>query len=43
MDEISFWKRVLDANEIREMMDVSLDVEPIGKLAVTWGEMKAVQ
>ena len=29
--------------EIGEMMDVSLDVEPIGKLAVTWGEMKAAQ
>ena len=43
IDEISFWKRVLDANEIREMMDVSLDVEPIGKLAVTWGAMKVVQ
>ncbi len=43
IDEISFWERVLDEKEIGEMMDVSLDVEPIGKLAVTWGEMKAAQ
>ena len=37
IDEISFWERVLDEKEIGEMMDVSLDVEPIGKLAVTVG------
>ena len=43
IDEISCWKRVLDANEISEMMDVSLDVEPVGKLAITWGEMKSAR
>ena len=43
IDEISFWQRALDAKEIQEMMDTSLDVEAAGKLAVTWGELKARQ
>ena len=43
IDEISFWERALDENEIQDLMDVSLDVETIGKLAVTWGELKASQ
>ena len=43
IDEISFWQRVLDENEVQDMMDVSLDVEAAGKLAVTWGELKATQ
>ena len=43
IDEISFWERALDENEIQDLMDVSLDVEAIGKLAVTWGELKASQ
>ena len=43
IDEISFWQRALEENEIQEMMDTSLDVEAAGKLAVTWGELKARQ
>lgn len=43
IDEISFWERALNENEIQDLMDVSLDVEAIGKLAVTWGELKERQ
>ena len=43
IDEISFWERALTEKEISEMMDVSLDVEAAGKLAVTWGELKVRQ
>ena len=43
IDEISFWQRALEEKEIQEMMDASLDVEAAGKLAVTWGELKAKQ
>ncbi len=43
IDEISFWQRALEEKEIQEMMDTSLDVEAAGKLAVTWGELKAKQ
>ncbi len=43
IDEISFWERALEEKEIQEMMDVSLDVEAAGKLAITWGELKARQ
>ncbi len=43
IDEISFWQRVLDENEINELMDVSLDVEAAGKLAVTWGDLKTTR
>ena len=43
IDEISFWERALDENEIQDLMDVSLDVEAVGKLAVTWGELKTTQ
>lgn len=43
IDEISFWERALEEKEVQEMMDVSLDVEAVGKLAVTWGELKAKQ
>ena len=43
IDEISFWERALNENEIQDLMDVSLDVEAIGKLAVTWGELKESQ
>lgn len=43
IDEISFWERALDANEIQDLMAVSLDVKAAGKLAVTWGELKVTQ
>lgn len=43
IDEISFWSRALGENEIQDLMEVSLDVEAVGKLAVTWGELKMTQ
>lgn len=43
IDEISFWARALEENEIQEMMDVSLDVEAVGKLAVTWSQLKTTR
>ena len=43
IDEISFWARALEKNEVQDMMDVSLDVEAVGKLAVTWGKLKATR
>ena len=36
-------KQVYNEKEIQDLMDVSLDVEAIGKLAVTWGELKVNQ
>lgn len=43
IDEISFWQRALDDGEIGDLMDVSMDVEAAGKLAVTWGGLKATR
>ncbi len=43
IDEISFWQRALDEKEIREMMDISLAVEPTEKLSVMWGELKSIK
>ena len=45
IDEISFWQRVLNKNEIQYMMAVSLltDVKAAGKLPVTWSELKTSQ
>ena len=43
IDEISFWQRALDEGEVQEMMDISLDVEAAGKLAVTWGDLKVTR
>lgn len=43
IDEISFWQRALEADEIQEMMDTSLDVEAAGKLTVTWGDLKVTR
>ena len=43
IDEISFWQRVLDDGEIQDMMDVSMDVEAVGKLTVTWGDLKSTR
>ncbi len=40
IDEISFWQRALTADEINDMMEVSMDVEAAGKLASTWGDLK---
>lgn len=41
IDEISFWSRALGQDEINDLMEVSLDVEAAGKLALTWGDLKA--
>ena len=45
IDEISFWQRALNKNEIQYMMAVSLltDVKAVGKLTVTWSELKTSQ
>ena len=43
IDEISFWQRQLEDDEIQEMMDISMDVEAKGKLAVTWGDLKVTR
>lgn len=40
IDEISLWQRALSEDEVNDMMDVSLDVEAAGKLALTWGDLK---
>lgn len=41
IDEVRLYDRVLTENEIASVMDSqSLDVEPSGKLAITWGQIK---
>ena len=41
LDEVRLYDRVLTENEIAAVMDSqSLDVEPSGKLALTWGQLK---
>ncbi len=42
IDEVRVYNRELDENEIAAVMESdSLAVEPSGKLAVTWGQLKA--
>ncbi|MDE0318198.1 MAG: LamG domain-containing protein [Candidatus Poribacteria bacterium] len=42
IDEVRLYDRVLDEKEIAAVMESdSLDVEPSGKLALTWGQLKA--
>ena len=43
IDEISFWQRVLNQDEIEYLMAVSLltDVKVAGKLTMLWSELKA--
>jgi len=41
IDEISFWERALEENEVKDLMEVSLDVKATGKLAVTWSDIKS--
>lgn len=42
IDEVRLYDRVLTKDEIAAVMDSdSLDVEPSGKIAVTWGEIKS--
>lgn len=41
IDEVRLYNRVLNEDEIAKVMDSeSLDVEPAGKLAMTWGQLK---
>ena len=41
IDEVRLYNRVLDDNEIEAVMkSESLDVEPSGKIALTWGQLK---
>ena len=41
IDEVRLYNRVLTEDEITKVMDSeSLDVEPSGKLALTWGQIK---
>ena len=41
IDEVRLYNRVLSVDEIAKVMDSeSLDVEPSGKIAVTWGQIK---
>ena len=41
IDEVRLYNRVLDADEIAAVMESeSLDVQPVGKLAITWGQLK---
>ena len=42
IDEVRLYDRVLSEDEIAAVMESdSLAVEPSGKLAVTWGQLKA--
>ena len=42
IDEVRLYNRVLTEKEIAAVMDSeSLDVEPLGKIAVTWGKIKS--
>ncbi len=40
VDEVRLYNRVIDANEIDELASGVLPVEPTGKLATTWGDLK---
>ncbi len=40
IDELRIYDRIIDANEIDELASGVLPVEPIGKLATTWGDLK---
>lgn len=42
IDEVRLWSRVLNADEVKQAFDGTLlAVEPVGKLAVKWGQMKS--
>ena len=42
IDEVSLWNRALSADEIREAQDLLVSVDPLSKLATTWGSIKKV-
>jgi len=43
IDEVAVFNRALTAEEIQQKMESILPVEPVGKLAATWGQIKAGQ
>ena len=40
IDEVRVWYRLLNEEEMIESMDTEMPVEPLGKIATTWGEIK---
>lgn len=45
IDEVQVWDRALTENEIKESMEdlIASPVEPLDKLATTWGDIKQVR
>ena len=46
IDEVVILSRALEAEEIQQLLngwEEAFDVEPNGKLATTWGRMKAIR
>ena len=41
IDDVAVYDRALDKKEVMENYQIAFDVEPIGKLALTWGAIKA--
>ncbi len=41
IDEVSLWNRALSTDEIIEAQDILVSVDPLAKLATTWGTLKA--
>ncbi|MDE0323492.1 MAG: LamG domain-containing protein [Candidatus Poribacteria bacterium] len=41
IDDVAVYHRVLDDKEVMENYQIAFDVEPAGKLALTWGAIKA--
>ena len=41
IDDVAVYHRVLDKAEVKENYQIAFDVEPAGKLAATWGAIKA--
>lgn len=40
IDDVAVYHRVLDEKEVKENYQIAFDVEPAGKLALTWGTLK---
>jgi hypothetical protein len=43
IDEVRVWLRPLGNDEIMESIDTEMPVEPLGKSATTWGEIKLIR
>ena len=41
IDDVAVYHRALDKKEVQENYQIAFDVKPAGKLAVTWGAIKA--